>query len=272
MPARFSVSLRELGFRNDFLSTNPLCCSDLTIPSVLADIMEPLLNTSESSRLSTPSAYNIHLDDLTYSGGYDRSAAHATGTYHKLSSSPLPTPSNGEYLSEVPGNFQTSKDGSQLKLPNKKRDNKPLAKDKNGYGWKLDIAALILSCCALIALIALLIYGNNRPLEQWELFFSINTVVSILGTITRAPLAFCIGSCLAQAKWIWFSQRTDSLRAFERFEDASRGPMGSFKLVYWLYYRFVPRLFYHVESINDFVQYQALDCHWGNSHSDHPRV
>ncbi|KAF3014158.1 hypothetical protein E8E14_001563 [Neopestalotiopsis sp. 37M] len=204
--------------------------------------MEPLLNTSNPNRLPRQSGYNIHLDDLAfnqgeYSGGHDLPAARATGSYHRLTSSPLPTPSDGEYLSEVPSSFQTSEGGSQLQLPKKKRGNKPLAKSNNGYGWRLDIAALILSCCALIALIALLIYGNNRPLEQWELFFSINTVVSILGTITRAPLAFCIGSCLAQAKWIWFSQRTDSLRAFERFEDASRGPMGSFKLVYWLYYR-----------------------------------
>ncbi|KAK0736240.1 hypothetical protein B0T21DRAFT_177553 [Apiosordaria backusii] len=50
----------------------------------------------------------------------------------------------------------------------------------------------------------------------------------------RAPLAFVVGSCLGHEKWIWFKKRPGKLAGFVRFDDASRGPLGSMSLLWWL--------------------------------------
>lgn len=105
---------------------------------------------------------------------------------------------------------------------------------KRGSNWAWEIAALDLSVCAVSALVALLVYVDDTPLDHWNFFISLNALISILAAISRASLGFTISSCLAQAKWNWFRKRSDSLIGFDRFDDASRGPWGSLWLIIWL--------------------------------------
>ncbi|KAI1487660.1 hypothetical protein F5X96DRAFT_686643 [Biscogniauxia mediterranea] len=69
---------------------------------------------------------------------------------------------------------------------------------------------------------------------RWNFFLSVNAVISTLAAISRTSLAFSISSCLGQAKWNWFKRRPGNLIGFDRFDDASRGPWGSFWLIVWL--------------------------------------
>lgn len=99
------------------------------------------------------------------------------------------------------------------------------------HGWAWEITATVLSSCALATSVILLARLNGRALHEWQLFVSINTVISILAAISRTTLAFSVASCLGQAKWNWFKREPDNIMAFERFEDASRGPLGGLRLL-----------------------------------------
>ncbi|KAM0814578.1 hypothetical protein AB5N19_00368 [Seiridium cardinale] len=100
--------------------------------------------------------------------------------------------------------------------------------------WGLEIGAIVLSLGSMVTGIAVLRSQNEKTLESWTFVLSLNTLVSILGVIARTTLAFAIGSCIGQQKWNWFRGRQDQLVAFEKFDEASRGPWGSVKLLYWL--------------------------------------
>ncbi|KAK1825895.1 hypothetical protein QBC39DRAFT_270071 [Podospora conica] len=101
----------------------------------------------------------------------------------------------------------------------------------DSYSWALVLAALLLSIVALGCVIGLLRHFDQRPIDEWPLALSLGTIVSILGGIARASLAFAIGAGMAQGKWNWFSGRTDSLIAFDRFDHASKGPWGCLRLL-----------------------------------------
>lgn len=102
------------------------------------------------------------------------------------------------------------------------------------WQWKFEIMLVLLSICALLAIIVLLAVKDGVPLESWDFYLSLNTIISVLGTISRSSLASAVGSCLAQEKWNWFRKRQDHLYIFDRIDNASRGPMGSFKLLFWM--------------------------------------
>lgn len=100
--------------------------------------------------------------------------------------------------------------------------------------WALEIAGLCFSTLSLVALIVFLRREDGQLLSTWTFPLSVNTVVSILSVCLRMPLAFAIGSCLGQGKWSWFKKREAPVREFVAFDAASRGPMGSLSLLWWL--------------------------------------
>ncbi|KAI8629548.1 hypothetical protein F5Y19DRAFT_484909 [Xylariaceae sp. FL1651] len=103
-----------------------------------------------------------------------------------------------------------------------------------GSSWTWEYISMALSASAIIALVALLARIDDLRLSHWKAPIPLNAIVSILAAISRASLGFAISSCLAQAKWNWFRKRSDSLIAFDRFDEASRGPWGSFWLIIWV--------------------------------------
>ncbi|OTB12650.1 hypothetical protein K445DRAFT_320793 [Daldinia sp. EC12] len=170
---------------------------------------------------------------------------------HEPVSSPTPTPTpyytqdktgtsfptiSSKSISQPPSEHHTQFEyaGAEepfLLTPSK---SKPQIISTRGHNWNLEIGALVVSFAALAALIALLIYVNGRPLSDWKGSVSVNVVISGLGAVSRTSLGFAISSCLGQAKWNWFKRRPDNLVAFDRFDEASRGPWGSLWLIIWL--------------------------------------
>ncbi|KAK8001903.1 hypothetical protein PG991_014125 [Apiospora marii] len=98
-------------------------------------------------------------------------------------------------------------------------------------GWKWELLLLLLSILSFVATVITLYRLNNTSLDSWTFFLGLNTVVSILAAISRAALAFAVSSCVGQAKWNWYRRKQDSLYVFERFDQASRGPWGSLRLL-----------------------------------------
>ncbi|KAK4159869.1 hypothetical protein QBC43DRAFT_326471 [Cladorrhinum sp. PSN259] len=100
--------------------------------------------------------------------------------------------------------------------------------------WGLEVGGLLLSTAAFVALVVLLRYVDGKQLNDWNFYFSINTVVSTIAIVMRTPLAFVVGSCIGHSKWSWFKKRPGPLSGFVLFDDASRGPLGSLGLLWWL--------------------------------------
>ncbi|KAK7966072.1 uncharacterized protein PG986_000349 [Apiospora aurea] len=104
--------------------------------------------------------------------------------------------------------------------------------------WKWELLLLLLSVLSLVATAVTLYRLSGNSLESWGGFFlGPNTVVSILAAISKAALAFAVSSCVAQAKWNWYRRGRDHLLIFERFEEASKGPWGSVRLLRTIWVR-----------------------------------
>lgn len=97
-----------------------------------------------------------------------------------------------------------------------------------------EIFAVIISLGALLAIIFVLRREDGRPLTAWTLAVTLNTVIAALGTLARSTLAFALSACVGQQKWNWLHIREDQLVAWERFDEASRGPWGATRLFIWL--------------------------------------
>jgi len=103
--------------------------------------------------------------------------------------------------------------------------------------WGLEISLLVLSSASFAATVIVLAVENGTVLGNWTFYFSLNTVISVLGTISRASLAAAVASCIAQEKWNWYCKGRDHLYMFDRLDNASRGVVGSIKLLRWLKFR-----------------------------------
>ncbi|KAG7046952.1 pyridoxamine 5'-phosphate oxidase [Colletotrichum scovillei] len=101
------------------------------------------------------------------------------------------------------------------------------------YHWALELSAIILSLISFAAILILLPLYQNKPLSSWKFSISFNTVISTLGATSRASLAFAISAYISQGKWNWFRRRDENVMVFDRFEEASRGPWGSVRLLWW---------------------------------------
>jgi hypothetical protein len=97
--------------------------------------------------------------------------------------------------------------------------------------WTLAMLSLLLSIAALGSAVGLLVHFDQKPVSDWNAAVSLNAIVSALGNVSRATLAFAISGCIAQGKWNWFAGRPDNLIAFDRFDDATKGPWGSLRLL-----------------------------------------
>jgi hypothetical protein len=100
--------------------------------------------------------------------------------------------------------------------------------------WALEISSLLISVLAIGAIVIILFRQNNQPISAWKFPLTLNTVVATLGTVSRTSLAFAMSACIGQQKWSWLRRRPDTIRAFERFDEASRGPWGGSRLFFWL--------------------------------------
>ena len=108
--------------------------------------------------------------------------------------------------------------------------------------WKYDIFLCVVSVVAMIALISLLLHEDGQAQRSWAYGpITLNGVISVLTTVAKAALLGPVATALSQEKWAHFnlakSRRVDISRPlsdFVAFDAASRGLLGSLKLV-WIF-------------------------------------
>ena len=107
----------------------------------------------------------------------------------------------------------------------------PLKIRNSILGWKWEIAAMILSCGSLVSTISVLMAYHGSSPDSWTFFLSLGTVVSILSQVSRTAMAFTLTSAIGQTKWNSFARSQHKLTTFDKLDSASRGPLGSPKLL-----------------------------------------
>ncbi|KAK5694920.1 hypothetical protein LTR97_009515 [Elasticomyces elasticus] len=98
--------------------------------------------------------------------------------------------------------------------------------------WLLELFCATLGGCCLATIVALLAVYNNKSLEAWRCIISLNTVVSVLGTISKIALSEVLAASLSQFKWLWFTNQYKPLADFAAIEDASHSVLGSATLLF----------------------------------------
>ena len=105
-------------------------------------------------------------------------------------------------------------------------------------GWVLELTAILISFLSFAALVAVLLVYDNQPQQSWSSsHLTLNGLVAILSTITRASLLVPVASAVSQSKWSWFLPARSAvkgrpLRDLNYFDDASRGSWGSLRLLW----------------------------------------
>lgn len=101
--------------------------------------------------------------------------------------------------------------------------------------WLLELVSWIFSALCMAAIIGVLIYLQDDKLSNWTLDkrtgLTLNAYISVLSKMAGASLVLPVSEALGQLKWSWFLQHSKQMWDFEIFDNASRGPWGSFLLL-----------------------------------------
>ncbi|GKT85721.1 hypothetical protein CT0861_02939 [Colletotrichum tofieldiae] len=96
--------------------------------------------------------------------------------------------------------------------------------------WGPEYWALVGGIVSFITMVVLLAHFDNKPIFTWQ-GVTLNAIVSILSVAMKAAIAFVISECLAQWKWILFIREDRPLIDFDRIDSATRGPLGSLRIL-----------------------------------------
>ncbi|TID25690.1 hypothetical protein E6O75_ATG03553 [Venturia nashicola] len=88
----------------------------------------------------------------------------------------------------------------------------------------------------MFMIILLLFLYDSKPVFEWH-GASLNSFVSVFATISKTLLLMAVSSCLGQWKYIYFYREKRKLIEFDVFDGASRGPEGSFHLLWHIRFR-----------------------------------
>ena len=98
-------------------------------------------------------------------------------------------------------------------------------------GWYGETIAVLFNLAPSIAIVVVLLAYDNHPTPKLPKGITLNAIVSVLATASKAALLFTTSSCLGQLTWNWFkSKTTRDLAHAQIFDDASRGPLGALGL------------------------------------------
>ncbi|KAE9376115.1 hypothetical protein N431DRAFT_464171 [Stipitochalara longipes BDJ] len=100
-----------------------------------------------------------------------------------------------------------------------------------GY-WGKGIVASAIMLCALMAIILILVLHENRPLPDWPLTITLNSLISIMVVILKGCMLAIVASGLLQTKWLWFEQ-PHTLSDYVVYDKAAEGPTNAGRLL-WL--------------------------------------
>ena len=140
--------------------------------------------------------------------------------------------SNEKSYHSVSDHALLSKDNSRLNRPSWKNSE---------YWWPWEWLCELLAVGSLAAMVLVLMLYHGKPQAEWrQSYFTLNGLVAFLATLTKTGLIIPVSAAIGQRKWLRFLPNKKSQRNarrlgdFEMFGEASRGSIGSTKLIFSL--------------------------------------
>ncbi|KIX09221.1 uncharacterized protein Z518_00300 [Rhinocladiella mackenziei CBS 650.93] len=93
--------------------------------------------------------------------------------------------------------------------------------------WWPELAALLCNVVCTMAIAVVLRVYEGHEVPRLPRGISLNTVVSLLASLSRSSLMLLVASSLSQVKWFWFQREPRRLTDLQTLDDASRGPLGA---------------------------------------------
>ena len=98
--------------------------------------------------------------------------------------------------------------------------------------WLWEVLAWALAVSCLTAASVILMLYDHQPLRELPLKVKLTTALSILANIIEAALVIQLAACLGQIMWTRFYRGHGYLNEVSTFGEASRGPLGAFRLLF----------------------------------------
>jgi hypothetical protein len=116
------------------------------------------------------------------------------------------------------------------------------SKPKSGsHWWPWEWLCELLAIGSLGSMIFVLWFYHDKPQAEWkQSYFTLNGLIAFLATLVKTGLIVPVSAAIGQRKWLRFMpgkervRRARRLGDFEVFDEASRGSLGSMKLVFSL--------------------------------------
>lgn len=120
----------------------------------------------------------------------------------------------------------------------------------DSWAWEIGSCSLSISAVIVVAIILFIYHGKSLPKLPYNIGVSrifafaslsadniqLNTLVAILGTISKTTLLLTIASSISQFKWLSFADnfkaKAQTLENIQIYDEASRGPWGSLILLF----------------------------------------
>ncbi|KAK1832975.1 hypothetical protein QBC39DRAFT_347306 [Podospora conica] len=96
--------------------------------------------------------------------------------------------------------------------------------------WKWETLALVVACCAIASMVAVLVHFDGRRNPEWPVAINLTTIVAVTVTVFKAALLAAMAEIISHTKWLWFRKRHEVMD-FQRFDEASRGSLGAMKFL-----------------------------------------
>jgi hypothetical protein len=98
--------------------------------------------------------------------------------------------------------------------------------------WLLELISWILSAACMAGIVIMLMVLQDKRIPTWPLGLTLNAYISVLSKTASAALLLPVSEALGQLKWSRFQgDSSQKVWDFELFDNASRGPWGSFLLL-----------------------------------------
>jgi hypothetical protein len=101
------------------------------------------------------------------------------------------------------------------------------------HTWQWELYVWSLGTAGIIAIVALLICFNGVQQRYWNSKIQINAFIAALSQLSQSALIVPVSSSIGQSKWTWLRKDRKAID-IDRFDAASRGPDGAFRLLWHL--------------------------------------
>lgn len=124
----------------------------------------------------------------------------------------------------------------------------PPVYEKPGFGarlqefmntfWVYEIIASLVSLAMIAAIFGVLHHYNGWDVDLWDYSWSLGSLIGLLATISQVAMAVPLASGISQLKWTWY-KNSQKLTDLDKFEQSSRGPFGSVRLLFSRPFKFL---------------------------------